>query len=105
MSGDCCGCCEQEEGRRKAAEGRIQTMAEDWTTLLTEKEQRRLAASSKYCHSRGLAHACCDELPGLLRSLAASREEVAGFMKDRVLASHLMEDTVEVPHTHLETAE
>src|SRR3990167_1231569 len=77
MSGDCCGCCEQEEGRRKAAEGRIQTMAEDWTTLLTEKEQRRLAASSKYCHGRGLAHACCDELPGFLRSLAASRALMA----------------------------
>src|SRR3990167_938156 len=84
MSGDCCGCCEQEEGRRKAAEGRIQTMAEDWTTLLTEKEQRRLAASSKYCHGRGLAHACCDELPGFLRSLAASRALVEE--KDKALA-------------------
>ena len=51
-------------------------MAEDWTTLLTEKEQRRLVASSKYCHGRGLAHACCDELPGFLHSLAASRAVV-----------------------------
>jgi len=50
-----------------------------WMRWLTEKEQRRLAASSKYCHGRGLAHACCDELPGFLHSLAASREEVAAL--------------------------
>ena len=56
-------------------------MAEDWTTLLTEKEQRRLVARSKYCHGRGLAHACCDELPGFLRSLAASRALVAAKEK------------------------
>ena len=64
-------------------------MAEDWTTLLTEKEQRRLAASSKYCHGRGLAHACCDELPGFLRSLAASRALVEEQRKAMGHAVHL----------------
>ena len=56
----------------------------DWTRWLTEEERWRLATNGKYCQGRS-AHACCDELPGFLRTVATLRalvEEMRGALKE-----------------------
>ena len=71
---------------------------DDRTKLLTEGERRRLTANANYCSKRwvgGVAgHACCDELPAFLHTIAALRALVAergGVLRDVAASRHLIE--------------